>query len=59
MQSKIIRWGSVGIIIKSLESSPGRLNLPFTEEELLKDLDANGAHADEFIDFSLTSEWEN
>ncbi|MCG5499205.1 MULTISPECIES: AbrB/MazE/SpoVT family DNA-binding domain-containing protein [Ectothiorhodospira] len=35
------------IVIEAAEKAPRKVNLPFSEAELLKGLDAHGAHADE------------
>lgn len=35
------------IVIEAAEKAPSKVKLPFSEADLLKDLDAHGAHADE------------
>lgn len=35
------------IVIEPAENAPRKINLPFSEADLLKGLDAHGAHADE------------
>jgi antitoxin MazE len=35
------------IVIEPAENAPHKVNLPFSEADLLKGLDAHGAHADE------------
>ncbi len=35
------------IVIEAAQKAPRKVNLPFSEADLLKDLDAHGAHADE------------
>lgn len=42
------------IVIEAAQKAPRRVNLPFTEADLLKDLDAHGAHADELAQPSAT-----
>ncbi|WP_396587720.1 hypothetical protein [Bermanella sp. R86510] len=37
------------IVIEALEKARCSLNLPFSEEHLLQDLDAYGAHSDEIF----------
>jgi antitoxin MazE len=41
------------IVIESTEKASRKLKLPFSEADLLKGLDAYGAHADELIEPSL------
>jgi len=38
------------IVIEAAEKAPRRVNLPFSEADLLKGLDAHGAHADELAE---------
>lgn len=35
------------IVIEAVQKAPRKVNLPFSETDLLKGLDAHGAHADE------------
>ncbi|MCO4320958.1 hypothetical protein [Aliidiomarina quisquiliarum] len=42
------------IVIEAAQNSPRKVNLPFSEAELLKGLDAHGAHADELAQPSET-----
>ena len=35
------------IVIEAAQKAPRKVNLPFSEADLLKGLDAHGAHADE------------
>lgn len=40
------------IVIEAAEQAPRRVKLPFMEADLLKGLDAHGAHADELAQLS-------
>lgn len=42
------------IVIEAAEKSHRRVNLPFSEADLLKGLDARGAHADELAQPTAT-----
>lgn len=42
------------IVIEAAQKAPGRVNLPFSESDLLKGLDAHGAHADEIAQPTAT-----
>lgn len=42
------------IVIEAVQKSPRKVNLPFSEADLLKSLDAHGAHADELAQPSAT-----
>ena len=42
------------IVIEAIEKAPRRVHLPFSEADLLKGLDAHGAHADELAEPSAS-----
>ncbi|MCG5516673.1 MULTISPECIES: MazF family transcriptional regulator [unclassified Ectothiorhodospira] len=42
------------IVIEAADKPPRKVNLPFSEADLLKGLDAHGAHADELASPSAT-----
>lgn len=42
------------IVIEAAKEAPRKVNLPFSEADLLKGLDAHGAHADELAQPSAT-----
>lgn len=42
------------IVIEAIEKAPRRVHLPFSEADLLKGLDAHGAHADELAEPSTS-----
>lgn len=42
------------IVIEASQKAPRKVNLPFSEADLLKGLDARGAHADELAQPSAT-----
>lgn len=42
------------IVIEAAQKAPRKVNLPFSEDDLLKGLDAHGAHADELAQPSAT-----
>lgn len=42
------------IVIEAARKAPRKVNLPFSEADLLKGLDAHGAHADELAQPSAT-----
>lgn len=42
------------IVIGAAEKAPRKINLPFSEAELLRGLDVHSAHADECVQPSIT-----